>query len=49
VNERTYFVTDSLDIRPEWLENARNIGITGATSTPRWLLEEFAAYIKNLV
>jgi len=49
VNERTYFVTDSLDIRPEWLENASNVGITGATSTPRWLLEEFAAYIKNLV
>jgi 4-hydroxy-3-methylbut-2-enyl diphosphate reductase len=42
VNERSYFVTDTRDIRREWLEGINSIGITGATSTPRWLLEEFA-------
>ncbi len=46
VNENTYFVTDTGDIQPEWLENAGSIGITGATSTPRWLLEEFADKIR---
>jgi 4-hydroxy-3-methylbut-2-enyl diphosphate reductase len=46
VNENTYFVTDTADIQSEWLENAGSVGITGATSTPRWLLEEFAARIR---
>ena len=48
VNENTYFVTDISDIQPEWFENVKNIGITGATSTPRWLLEEFAEYVRGL-
>jgi 4-hydroxy-3-methylbut-2-enyl diphosphate reductase len=42
VNDNTYFVTDTIDLRPDWFKNVRNTGITGATSTPRWLLEEFA-------
>ncbi|MBN1789302.1 MAG: 4-hydroxy-3-methylbut-2-enyl diphosphate reductase [Bacteroidales bacterium] len=46
VNEKTYFVTDTADIQTEWLENAGSVGITGATSTPRWLLEEFADKIR---
>ena len=49
VNERTYFVTDTVDLRSGWFENTVNIGITGATSTPRWLLEEFTEHIKHLV
>jgi 4-hydroxy-3-methylbut-2-enyl diphosphate reductase len=48
VNEKTYFVTNTTDIQAEWLINEKNIGITGATSTPRWLLEEFAEYIRLL-
>jgi 4-hydroxy-3-methylbut-2-en-1-yl diphosphate reductase len=48
VNERSYFVTDRTDLLPEWFENASSIGITGATSTPRWLLEQFAEYIRDL-
>lgn len=48
VNEKTYFLTDTADIHMEWLENASNIGITGATSTPRWLLDEFADKIRLL-
>jgi len=46
VNERTYFVTDTSDILPEWIKKTDHIGITGATSTPRWLLEEFANHLK---
>ncbi len=40
VNPRTHLVTDSSDVRPEWLEGAERIGICGATSTPAWLMEE---------
>jgi|WetSurSiteA1Bulk_404760.scaffolds.fasta_scaffold00144_6 4-hydroxy-3-methylbut-2-en-1-yl diphosphate reductase len=47
VNDKTYFVSETVDIQHEWFENTVNIGITGATSTPRWLLEEFAAKIRN--
>lgn len=41
VNSRTYFVSDIGDIRPEWFNGVSSVGITGATSTPGWLLEEF--------
>lgn len=40
VNPRTYLVTDSTDVRSEWLEGSEKIGICGATSTPAWLMEE---------
>jgi 4-hydroxy-3-methylbut-2-enyl diphosphate reductase len=48
VNDRTYFVTETSDVKSEWFTGASNIGITGATSTPRWLLEEFAACLRSL-
>lgn len=48
VNPRTRLVTDSSDVRREWLDGARRIGICGATSTPAWLMEEVAHYIENL-
>lgn len=40
VNPRTFAVTDSGDLKAEWLDGARRIGICGATSTPAWLMEE---------
>lgn len=39
VNPRTYLVSDEADVRSEWLSGARTVGICGATSTPRWLME----------
>jgi len=49
VNEKAHFVSDTVDIHSEWFEHARNVGITGATSTPRWLLEEVADKIRLLM
>jgi 4-hydroxy-3-methylbut-2-enyl diphosphate reductase len=49
VNDRSYFVTDTIDLLPGWFENVVNIGITGATSTPWWLLEEFHKAVKRVV
>jgi 4-hydroxy-3-methylbut-2-enyl diphosphate reductase len=43
VNDHTFFVSELTDIKTEWLAEAKTVGITGATSTPRWLLEEFAS------
>lgn len=41
-NPRTYWVEDPAALKPEWLSGASSIGITGATSTPRWQLEQIA-------
>lgn len=39
-NPSTYFVSDTEDICYDWLENIGSVGICGATSTPRWLMEK---------
>jgi len=39
-NPQCYFVTHIEVIKKEWFLNAGSIGICGATSTPRWQIEE---------
>ncbi len=39
-NPRTYFIEDVPELRDEWFEGAENVGVTGATSTPQWLMEK---------
>ena len=39
VNPRSFLVDSPEAIRPEWFEGARSVGICGATSTPKWLME----------
>jgi len=39
-NPRTYMVATHKDMLSEWFAGASNIGVCGATSTPRWLMEE---------
>ncbi|HLO60643.1 MAG TPA: 4-hydroxy-3-methylbut-2-enyl diphosphate reductase [Bacteroidales bacterium] len=41
MNMKSYFVAETTDLKPEWFTGCESVGITGATSTPRWLLEEF--------
>ena len=48
VNPRTYHVSSPAELRPDWFDGATSAGVCGATSTPRWLLEEVAASIENL-
>lgn len=38
-NPQTYLVSNESHINPAWLEHSESIGICGATSTPRWLME----------
>lgn len=47
VNPRTYLVDTPEAIRPEWFEGARSVGICGATSTPKWLMERCAEMLKG--
>ena len=48
VNLQTYFVSDVGELKSQWFVNCNNIGICGATSTPRWLMEKIANKIKLL-
>ena len=41
-NSNTYLISNPDDIRPEWLIDVESVGICGATSTPKWLMEEVA-------
>lgn len=40
VNPSTYLIADASQLQKSWLMNASSIGICGATSTPRRLMEE---------
>lgn len=48
VNPNSYFITSEEDVDIEICKHAKSIGICGATSTPKWLMENIASYIKNL-
>ncbi|MEM9324810.1 MAG: 4-hydroxy-3-methylbut-2-enyl diphosphate reductase [Bacteroidota bacterium] len=45
-NERSYFIESEQDLDFDWIESAGSVGICGATSTPRWLMEQVAQHIK---
>ena len=47
-NPRTYMVPSPDGIKKEWFAGADSVGVCGATSTPKWLLEKVAAAIENL-
>ena len=49
VNERSYLVSRPSDFKGEWVDGARSIGICGATSTPRWLMEEVRDIVKKWI
>ena len=40
VNPNSHLIEDPQEILSEWLENIKTVGICGATSTPRWLMEQ---------
>ena len=47
-NIRTWHIGSAAALRREWFRPDDLVGVCGATSTPKWLLEEVAAAIKNL-
>ena len=47
-NERCYNIEEASEIESQWFEGVESVGICGATSTPRWLMERVAAHINNL-
>lgn len=48
LNIRTYHITSASEIKREWFRADDTVGVCGATSTPKWLLEDVAADILDL-
>lgn len=48
-NPRTYFVENETELQSEWFEGVETVGISGATSTPQWLMERVKVRIEEMV
>lgn len=47
VNPNSYQIESAEEINFDWLRGAKTIGICGATSTPKWLMEKCRDFILN--
>ncbi len=48
-NPRTYFIEDVPELQAEWFTGVETVGISGATSTPQWLMEKVKQAIEAMV
>ncbi len=46
-NKRTYFIESNDEIDWNWFNGVNSVGITGATSTPQWAMEEVKELINS--
>jgi 4-hydroxy-3-methylbut-2-enyl diphosphate reductase len=46
-NPRTYFIEDDRELQDAWFAGVERVGITGATSTPQWLMEKVKKTIET--
>ena len=49
VNAQSYMIDAASEIDSRWLLNCESIGICGATSTPKWLMEECKVRVEQLL
>ncbi len=47
-NPETYFVEKETELQPQWFEGVETVGISGATSTPQWLMERVKNRIEEM-
>ncbi len=48
-NSLTYKISSESELNADWFAGVNKIGITGAASTPVWLLEKVANAVRNMV
>lgn len=48
-NPRTQLIANASEIEASWFDGAKSVGICGATSTPRWLMEEVKSVVATLL
>ena len=47
-NADSHLISNEHDIDPAWLEGKERVGITGATSTPMWLMNRVKEYVEKV-
>ncbi|MBQ9195380.1 MAG: 4-hydroxy-3-methylbut-2-enyl diphosphate reductase [Bacteroidales bacterium] len=47
-NSRTHLVGSAAELDPSWFREGESVGVCGATSTPKWLLEQVADAVSAL-
>ncbi len=48
-NTRTYFVENESELKKVWFDGVEMVGISGATSTPQWVMERVKLKIEEMV
>lgn len=48
VQPATFLIANPSQLQPQWFEGMHSVGISGATSTPRWLMEQVAEAVNRL-
>lgn len=46
-NPNSFIISRTDEIQREWFSGVNSVGICGATSTPNWLMEDVAEWVKN--
>ena len=49
VNANSHLIDNEKEIDPSLLQNVQSIGVCGATSTPKWLMEKIYSHIQSLI
>jgi 4-hydroxy-3-methylbut-2-enyl diphosphate reductase len=47
-NPKCYNIEEESELDKTWFDGVERVGICGATSTPRWLMEKVANAISNM-
>ncbi len=48
INEKSYYIHNIEDIDDQWFNGSISVGVTGATSTPGWLIAQVAEQIERM-
>jgi 4-hydroxy-3-methylbut-2-enyl diphosphate reductase len=46
-NPRTYFIENETELQSDWFNDVETVGISGATSTPQWLMDKVKKEIET--
>ena len=47
-NHNSYFISDVDELKTDWFHGVDSVGICGATSTPRWLMESVKSHVEKI-
>ena len=49
VNANSHLIDNEKEIDPSLLQNVQSIGVCGATSTPKWLMEKIYSHVQSVI